>query len=132
MDPDLAVFTEAEKVDIRRFCGYQAYGAGNTGFIGFRFFQAYGLMEFRLNNMSNEEATVIRTIYLANLSTLETAIPGTSANLDTDKAAVWTHNANELKDRDALFSNWRRKLCAFLGVPAGEGLAGGSTFRMVV
>jgi hypothetical protein len=125
-------FTNAQKVDIRRFCGYMAYGVGQAGFQGWRFFQAYGLMEFRLNNFAPEEETVITTIYLANLYSLETAIVGTSANLDTAKAAVWEHNQNELRDRDALFANWRRKLCDFIGVPPGEGLQGGSGMRLVV
>lgn len=116
------MFTEAEKVDVRRFCGYPAYGIGPSGFQGWRFWQSYGLLEYRLNNMDPSEEVVVRTIYLANLYTLETAIVGASANLSTDKAAVWTHNKNEVADRDGLFSNWRRKLCAFLGIPAGDGL----------
>lgn len=115
-------FTEAEKVDIRRFCGYEAFGAGPSGFQGWRFFQAYGLLEFRLNNMAPEEEAVIRVTYLANLYTLETAIVGASDNLDTASAAVWTWNKNEISDRDRLFSNWRRKLCSFMGIPPGKGL----------
>ena len=126
-------FTNAEKVDVRRFCGYPAYGSGPSGFQGWRFFQAYGLMEFRLNNMATEEEAVIRTTYLANLYTLETAIVGTSANLDTSKAAVWEHNPREMADREALFSSWRRKLCGFLGIPPGPELeGGGSSLRMVI
>lgn len=125
-------FTNAQKVDIRRFCGYMLFGSGPGGFEGWRFFQAYGLLEYRMNNMAPEEEAVVETVYLANLYTLESAIPATSANLDTAKAAVWEHNANELRDRDALFSNWRRKLCVFIGVPLGEGLQGGSGMRLVI
>jgi hypothetical protein len=125
-------FSNAEKVDIRRFAGYPAYGAGPSGFQGWRFFQAYGLMEFRLNNMAPEEEAVIRTTYLANLATLETAIVGASANLDTAKAAVWEHNPNEQRDREALFASWRRKLCGFLGVPPGDDLQSGGGMRLVV
>jgi hypothetical protein len=126
-------FTNAEKVDIRRFCGYPAYGVGQAGFQGWRFFQAYGLMEFRLNNMATEEEVVIRTTYLTNLNTLETAIVSASSNLDTAKAAVWEHNPNEQRDRENLFASWRRKLCDFLGVPPGPAIAGGgSSMRMVI
>lgn len=115
-------FTEAEKVDVRRFCGYPAFGIGPSGFQGWRFWQSYGLLEFRLNNMDPAEEAVIRTVYLANLSGLETAILGAGANLDTDKAASWTRNKSEVGDRDRLFSNWRRKLCGFLGIPPGDEL----------
>jgi hypothetical protein len=119
-------FTDAEKVDVRRFMGYQAYGAGPSGFQGWRFFQAYGLVEFRLNNMAPAEESVVRTTYLANLYTLETAIVSASANLDTDQAAVWKHNRNEVADRARLFDSWRRRLCQFLGVPPGDALACGT------
>lgn len=126
-------FTNSEKVDIRRFCGFPAYGVGQAGFQGWRFFQAYGLLEFRLNNMAPEEEAVIRTTYLANLNTLETAIVGTSANLDTAKAAVWEHNPREHADRENLFLSWRRKLCGFLGIPPGPAIAGsGSSLSLVV
>lgn len=123
-------FTNAEKVDVRRFAGYPAYGAGASGFQGWRFFQAYGLMEFRLNNMATEEEAVVRTTYLANLATLETAIVGAGANLDTDVAAVWTHNKREVADREGLFASWRARLCAFLGVPPGPDMVNGSAGQM--
>lgn len=118
-------FTDAEKTDIRRFCGYPAYGAGASGFQGWRFFQAYGLMEYRLNNMATAEEAVIRTTYLANLATLETAIPAAAANLDTESASVWKRNANEVRDRERLFDEWRTRLCQFLGVPLGPAMASG-------
>ena len=117
-------FTTAERVDIRRFAWYPVYGGTPSSFQSYRFFQAYGTLEYRLSNLLAEEEAVVRTTYLANLYTLETAIPGTSANLDTDEAAVWKHNKRELADREALFSNWRHKLCGFLGVPPGPGYGG--------
>ena len=43
------LFTDAEKTDIRRHCGYPAYGAGAAGFQAWRFYQAYGLLEYRIN-----------------------------------------------------------------------------------
>lgn len=125
-------FTNAEKVDIRRFLGYEAFGAGPSGFQGWRFFQAYGLVEFRLNNMAPEEEIVVRNTYLQNLRSLELAILGVSANLDTDKAAVWTHNKNEHADRERLYASWRRKFCSFLGVPPGKGLGTGGSVSLVV
>jgi hypothetical protein len=116
------MFTDAQKTDIRRFCGYPAYGAGAAGFSSWRFFQAYGTLEYRLNNLSPAEIAVTLQ-YLSTLATLEAAIPPTSANLDTESAAAWTHNENETRDRTVLFDSWRRRLCGFLGIPPGPALA---------
>jgi hypothetical protein len=115
-------FTDAQKTDVRRFCGYPAYGAGAAGFESWRFFQAYGTLEYRLNNLAPAEIAVT-VQYLSTLTALEVAIPPTSENLDTDSAAAWTHNANETRDRMNLFDGWRRRLCGFLGIPPGPALA---------
>jgi hypothetical protein len=116
------MFLDSERTDIRRFCGYPAYGGGAAGFQSWRFFQAYGLLEYRLNNLAAAEETVVRN-YLAALYSLESAIPQAAGNLDTEQAAVWTRNAEEVRDRQALFDDWRRRLCGFLGVPPGPALA---------
>ena len=129
--PTVATFTDAQKVDIRRFCGYPAYGGSPAGFQSWRFFQAYGLLEFRMNNLLPEEATIVAS-YLATLYPLETAIPNAGSNLDTAQASVWTHNAREVVDRRSLFDDWRRRLCAFLGVPPGPGLISGNTVGLIV
>lgn len=125
-------FTDAEKTDIRRFCGYPVYGGQPVQAFGYRFLQHYGTLEFKLNNLQTSEEAVVRGVYLTNLATLETAIPLTSDNLDTDQAAVWTHNKKEQRDREQLFDSWRRRLCDFLGIPPGPGLsaksAGGIEF----
>lgn len=110
--------SDAEKTDARRFCGYPAYGAAPAGFESWRFFQVYGLLEFRLNNLADAELRIIRR-YLTTLNVLEIAIPRSADNLDTDIAAVWTRNKNEPDDRLRLFDDWRRRLCGFLGVPPG-------------
>lgn len=115
------MFTDQQKTDIRRFCGYPAHGTGAGGNAGWRFFSAYGLLEYRMNNLSPAETQVVAS-YLATLSALEAAVPGASDNLDSDAAATWRHNASEVADRLNLLDSWRRRLCAFLGVPPGEGL----------
>ena len=112
-------FSEADKVDVRRFCWYPAYGAGASGFQGWRFFQAYGLLEYRLNNLSPAEVAVVQATYLANLRTLETAVVAAAGNLATQAAGPWTHNKAEVADRVALFDAWRLRLCGFVGVPPG-------------
>jgi hypothetical protein len=113
--------TDTEKVDVRRFCGYPAYGSANSGMQNWRFFQVYGLMEFRMNNLSDAEVAVVRR-YLGTLTVLELAVPRAGDNLDTDQAAVWTRNRDELRDRTKLLDDWRRRLCAFLGIPSGPAL----------
>ncbi|WP_045736799.1 hypothetical protein [Xanthomonas sp. MUS 060] len=122
--------TDANLVDIRRYCGYPAYGPGAEGFQSWRFFQAYGLLEYRLKNITPDEQAVVLN-YLGSLATMEAAIPGVGANLDTDQAAVWTHNKRELRDRMALYRSWRRELCAFLGVPPGPNLGDGGLALVV-
>ena len=128
----MGTFTDAEKTDIRRFCGYPAFGGTPSSFQSYRFFQAYGTLEYRLSNLSPAEEAVVRTTYITNLQTLETDIYGARSNLDTDKAAVWTHNKNELGDRGNLFNYWRSELCNFIGVPLGPGLAEATAHRTVV
>lgn len=127
-------FSTAERVDIRRFCWYPVAGGAPNNFTSYRYFQAYGTLEFRLSNLAAEEEAVVRTTFLANLYTLESAIPAASANLDTDEAAVWKHNKREVADRRALFASWRKDLCEFLGVPPGPAFnsAAGSGLSLVV
>jgi hypothetical protein len=121
---------DADKVDTRRFCGYPVFGGEPSGFTGWRFFQAFGLLEFRMNNLSQNEVVVVQS-YLSTLRQLETGVPSSAANLDTDRAAIWTHNRDEVQDRRDLFDDWRRRLCAFLGVPVGPGLPA-NTVRIIV
>ncbi len=55
--------------------------------------------------------------YLVSLYALEQAIVAAAANLDTDKAASWTHSRSEVVDRVRLFDEWRKRLAYFIGVP---------------
>ena len=129
----MGTLTDAEKVDVRRFCGYGAIGGGQPlPASGYRFSTAYGVLEYKLNTLGVAEEAVLRTTYLANLSTLETAIVSASANLDTDAAAVWKHNKHEVADRQGLFNSWRRQCCQFLGVPVGPNLGQGGSVSLIV
>lgn len=116
------MLTDAQRTDARRFCGYGAYGAGAYGNMGWRFYQSYGALEYRLSNLSDAELAVIGSM-LATCAALELALVSASDNLDTSAAASWTHNANETDDRTALLETWQRRLCGFLGVPPGPGLS---------
>ncbi len=123
-------FTDSELTDLRRHTGYPAYGIGNGGFSNWRFYQAYGMLEYRLQRLSAAEEAVART-YISTLAQLEQAVSAVSATLDTDSAAAWVRNARELAERTRLFDDWRRRLCGFLGVPPGPSLGDGG-LRMVV
>lgn len=125
-----APFTDAEKADIRRFAGYPPYGTGASGFQGWRFFQAFGLLEYRMNNYAAAEIQIVRQ-YLAQLYVLESAVLTAGTNMGTDQAAVWKRNVNEARDRSRLFDGWRRRLADFMGVPAGEALGSGGTAIIV-
>lgn len=125
------MFTDAQKTDIRRYCGFAVYGGSPTQAFGYRFFQHYGTLEFRMNNLQPSEETVVVDVYLTNLKALEAAIPALGANLDTDKAAIWERNKNEQRDRDRLFDSWRRRLCGFFGVPPGPELGDGGVSVVV-
>ena len=124
------MLTDPEKTDVRRFCGYPAYGAGVDGFDGWRFYQVYGLLEYRMTNLSCEEESVVRR-YLAQLRGSSWQYPRSADSLDTDQAAVWTRNRSEPEDRLRLLDSWRRRLCGFFGVPAGPALGDGG-IRIVV
>lgn len=126
----MSALSDGEKVDIRRFCGYPAYGAAPTGMQSWRYFQTYGTLEFRLNNLSSSEVTIAQR-YLGTLLTLEHAVPATSDHLDTDQASMWTRNKMELTERICLLDEWRRRLCGFLGVPAGPALSSGTATLIV-
>lgn len=58
--------------------------------------------------------------YLAILNGLESAYAGTSDNLDTAKADVWTARASEAAQRRSLYENWRQMFGDFLGVALYE------------
>ncbi|WP_207882015.1 hypothetical protein [Acetobacter sacchari] len=110
--------TDIERVNVRRYCWYPAFGSENVGFSSWRFFDHYGQLEFRLTNLSMSEISVVRGM-LSTLVILE-AGPSDAANqIDTDKAAIWTRNKDEVKDRVDLYNQQRLELVQFLGIPPG-------------
>lgn len=122
--------TEQQKVDVRRFCGFPVYGLGSGSTppsFGYRYYEWYLILEYRMNNLDPVEETTLQTIYLANLYNLENAIPTASSNLDTDRAAVWYHNKNEVRDRYQLFKLWCLRLIEFLGLQSPSPMMKGIT-----
>jgi hypothetical protein len=112
-------FTDSQRSDVRRFCGFPPFGDGSVVFPYPWLLPQYLALEYRLNHMSQSEGETLVNVYLTNLTSLESAVPGTAGDLDTLEAAVWKWNPNELQQRNELFDSWRRRLCAFIGIEPG-------------
>ena len=97
------MLTTAQMTDIRRFCGYGMFGSQALPASGYRFSAHYGVLEYKMQNLTTDEYTVLTATYLANLYLLETDIYGSTGvrgNLDTDEAAVWKHNKKRVARPD--------------------------------
>lgn len=129
--PPVVPFSDAEKIDVLRFCGYPAFGFNATydpfGLYFARFSQPYVFNDARMGAV----LALART-KLAELTLLDAAIVGAGDNLDTDQAAVWHRNRDEVRDRQRLMATRCRDLCRVLGVEPGPGLASANTVRLVV
>lgn len=126
------MLTDAQLTDVRRYMGYQLAGTtmpitNSQDLVYGQFGMVIMSLQQRLTSLSDSEEAVLVNTYLTTLNTLENAIPTTGDNLDTDVAAVWTHNKNEQADRDRLFDSWRRRMCGFIGFAPGPGLGNGGT-----
>lgn len=122
------MLTDQQKIDVRRHCGFPVYGQFNStspSSFGYRYYTQYLILEYRMNNLDpNEEITLIN-VYIANCNSLEAAMPPSSNNLDTDRAAVWYHNKREVADRYDLYRLWCRRLAEFMGVRAPGAMING-------
>lgn len=129
------MLTDAQKVDVRRWAGYQLQGDSESQPFTVPVFTSTtvggsGVMpgmtlDYRLVHLSDSEESVLINTYLQNLTALEQAILDSAANLDTNKAAVWERNPREVQERTRLFDGWRRRMCGFLGIAPGPELGCG-------
>lgn len=119
------MFNDAQKVQIRFYCGYSAFGSTPIPNFAWRYMTQYGDLEFRLNNMSQDEQDEVINFYLPNLLLLKQDIPAVRENSEIERAAVWYRNKNELKERRANFTGLRMDLCHFIGCDYGPGLITG-------
>lgn len=111
------MFTEQEKIDIRRYCGFPVFGQTTSVVsFGYRYLNPYLTLEYRMNNLTVDEENTVRNVYLANLYVLEAAIPASVSNLDTDRAAVWYHNKDEVADKFRLYKLWSQLLQDFFSI----------------
>jgi hypothetical protein len=123
--------SDMEKTDVRRYCGYPVWGSRQVVLLASATYQSRGLLEYRLNNLTTTEEAVLRR-HIATLALLESAIPRSADNLDTDQAAIWTRNRTEPADRLRLLDTWCRRVCHYLGVSPGPGLTTGSSISVIV
>lgn len=114
------MLTDDQKDDVRRHLGFPTFGNGITASppaFGYRYFEWYLTLEYRMNNLSTNQELLVQTPYLDNCNATFNAIQTASANLDTDRAAVWYHNEKEVRDRLDLYKLNCNLLAAFFGVP---------------
>jgi len=124
-------FTDAQKVDIRHYCGFPAYGVAPLANFWMRSTYVSVQIEFVMRALAPEEEVIVIDQYLPTLRLLESDIPNTRVNIDTARAAVWYRNANELAERVTLYTYWRKRLCRFIGSYYGPELAE-QTLQLVV
>lgn len=122
--------TEAQMTDVRRYMGYQLAGTSmpitdDNDIVYGQFGMVTMSLQKRLTSLTASEEQVLTSIYLAQLNQLETDIFGARENLDTDEAAVWKHNKQEVYDRSGLYNRVRKEMCSFIGFGPGPGLLGG-------
>lgn len=124
------MLTDSDKVDLRRYMGFPAFGNTLTPDSGYRYDQRYLIVEYRMNNLQSDEENRLTTIFLPNLRQLEQDIYGVRDNTDTAQAAVWHRNPLELAERVQNYNWWRKQLLNFFGaVPLNNP---GITVSMVV
>ena len=126
--------TDAQMTDVRYYMGHQAVGTimpitENQDLVYCRFGMVIMSLYKRLTSLSSTEETRLISKFLTPLALREAEIQTASDNLDTDVAAVWTRNKNEVADRVRQFNRLRLELCNFLGCEPGPGLAVSNTLQ---
>lgn len=131
----VAVVDDDTKVDIRRYCGYAAYGPGASNYFELGvFLDNYRQLELRMNVLTVSEYA--RVTYILNyIQQIEDLLFGMQTALIVEQAAVFHRNMNETSDRHAEFCWWLRHLVNFLGILPGPkfegGLGQGNTMRFI-
>lgn len=134
--------TDTQKADVRRHLGFGPFGMeiGGNSFIGYRFFQVEGQLEYRMNNFRPEEEAILVGTgnqpplipvnpnfqdpstdivydgYLRICNFLEGAIATVTDNLDIEKAGDYTAAKLEMPNRIKLYRFWLLRMASFMGV----------------
>lgn len=123
--------TAQQKADVRRYAGYPLLAdtqADDSRDFAYSWVSpgVWNTLYHRLENLRPEEESILVNTYLTRLAQLETSIVDSVGDLDTEQAAVWKRNKNQVADRTALFDLWRRRMCAYIGLKPGPGLNSGA------
>jgi hypothetical protein len=123
-----------DMVDVRRHTGYGAFGSsGNVSLMYFRYFPSYNSLEYRLNNLTDEEVSVIQDNYLPKITQLENDLYTMREAMIVESAAVFHRNMDEASDRISNLTFYKKLLLSFLQLPPGPFFVGSSAcVRMVV
>lgn len=126
--------TSENMVDVRRHTGYGFFGStGNVSLMYYRYFPQYNTLEYRLNNLSDDEISVLQDNYLPKLNQLENDLYTMREAMIVDKAAVFTRNKDEPSDREDLLTYYKKLLLSVLQIPPGPWFIGSSAcVRMIV
>ncbi len=103
-----AALTNAEIVDLRRFCGYPPFVRPGT---------SDALWDL-LPLLTPDLVAYVRGC-LADLRLLEADLPAMRAKLGIATAAVFERNPAEQRERNKLYLDQRRALCLALGISTG-------------
>lgn len=124
-------FTEAEKTDIRRLCGFPPIGtlvlSGapiGVNPLNYRF--QVNDFENRLRGLTVTEEASARATLVETLA-IEASMFTMNSGLDIDHAAVYKRNPLEMQERLQLLGWYRQKLLTVLGAVAGPGMAATSS-----
>jgi hypothetical protein len=124
----MSTLTDAEVVNIRRWMGYPLASAAGVETV-YTPGPPRIMFADRLDALTSIEEDTLRDQFLTPLAALETGVLGTADNMDTKIAGPWTANPDELGERNRLYTQWRREMCAFLGFAPGPSLgSGGGAF----
>ena len=129
--------TQTQQMQCREYMGYSVTGGplyqtfrelvySDVSYMGIELDDPTNAALGRLDNLSVPEEARITNYYLPNLVAREQEIQDASANIDTDPAAIWTHNKTEVGERRAMFTALRIDLCRFLGFSPGPGVMNSS------
>lgn len=128
--PSLPVytFTDAQMVDIRRFCGYPARGTANNMFNSNLFFTWFEELQYRAMNLSPAEGAIVANEYLVQINGARRDIFNARANQTALASGSVTFRDNEMEIRRGEYERLCYELCNFFGVGPGPnfGVGGGA------
>lgn len=126
--------TDDQKNSVRWYMGYPTtlanVSTGNNRDFAYAWVTPGVMMtlDTALDNMTPSQETRVTAFYLPNLTQMETDLYGSSGawqNHDTDQAAVWYHNKNEVDDRTRHFKALCRRLANEFGFAPGPAVGPG-------